>query len=331
MLFRSIIKLTVRDLQAALKVAGHNKEAKFQVPEHLHDILHVFEKEKARELPRHKPYDHTIPLKPGTSPPFGPLYGMSQKELLVLKEYIEENLSRGFIRHSSSPAGAPVLFVKKGDGSLRFCVDYRGLNEMTIKNRYPLPLIQETLARLQKAKWYTKLDLREGYYHLRIAEGDEWKTAFRTRYGHFEYQVMPFGLTNAPGSFQHFINDTLREFLDVFCTAYLDDILIYSNTLEDNKKQVRQVLERLSAAGIHLKPEKCKFHVKQVDYLGLVITPGGLRMQHEKVKTIREWGDARNLTDLQAFLGFANFYRRFILNYSKIVAPMTRLTGKGVR
>ena len=282
-------------------------------------------------MPPHKPYDHTIPLKPGTSPPFGPLYGMSQKELLILKEYIEENLSRGFIRHSSSPAGAPVLFVKKVDGSLRFCVDYCGLNEMTIKNRYPLPLIQETLARLQKAKWYTKLDLREGYYHLRIAKGDEWKTAFRTRYGHFEYQVMPFGLTNAPGSFQHFINDTLRDFLDVFCTAYLDDILIYSDTLEDNKKQVRQVLERLSAAGIHLKPEKCKFHVKEVDYLGLVITRGGLRMQHEKVKTIREWEDPKNITDLQAFLGFANFYRRFILNYSKIVAPMTRLTVTPLR
>ena len=127
---------------------------------------------------------------------------------------------------------------------------------MTIKNRYPLPLIQETLARLQKARWYTKLDLRDGYYHLRIAEGEEWNTAFRTRYGHFEYQVMLFGLTNAPGSFQHFINDTIRDFLDVFCTAFLDDILICSSTLKENKEHVRLVLERLSAAGIYLKPEK---------------------------------------------------------------------------
>ena len=135
------------------------------------------------------------------------------------------------------------------------------MNEMTIKNRYPLPLIQETLARLQKARWYTQLELRDGYYHLRIAEGEEWKTAFRTRYGNFEYQVIPFGLTNAPGSFQHFINNTIRKFLDIFCTAFLDDILIYSSTLKENKEHVRLVLERLSAASIHLKPEKCRFHV----------------------------------------------------------------------
>ena len=164
---------------------------------------------------------------------------MSHKELLVLKEYVEDNLAKGFIRHSSSPAGGPVLFVKKADGLLRFCVDYHGLNERTINNRYPLPLIQETLACLQKARWYTKLDLRDGYYHLRIAEGGEWKTAFRTRYGHFEYQVMPFGLTDAPRSFQHFINDTIRDFLDVCCTAFLDNILIYSSTLKENKEHVR--------------------------------------------------------------------------------------------
>ena len=168
---------------------------------------------------------------------------MSHKELLVLKEYIEENVVKGFIRHPSSPARAHVLFVKKADGSLHFCADYRGLNEMTIKNRYPVQLIQETLARLQKARWYTKLDLRDGYYHLRIAEGEEWKTAFQTRYGHFKYQVMPFGLTNAPCSFQHFINDTIRDILNVFCTAFLDDILIYISKLEENKEHVWLVLE----------------------------------------------------------------------------------------
>ena len=300
------------------------------VPDHFHEFLHVFEKRKAQELPPHRTYNHSIPLKPDSALPFGPLYGMSHKELLVLKEYIEENLAKGFIRHSSEPAGATVLFVKKADGLIRFCVDYRGLNEMTIKNRYHFPLIPETLARLQKARWYTKLDLRDGYYHLRIAEGEEWKTAFRTKYGHFEYQVMPFGPKNAPGSFQHFINDTIRDFLDVFCTALLDNILIYSSTPKENKEHVRLVLERLSAAGVHLDPEKCKFHVQEVDYLGLVITPGGLKMQEEKVPTIRDWEDAENVKDVQSFLGFANFYSRFILNYSKVVAPMTRLTGKSV-
>jgi len=141
---------------------------------------------------------------------------MSRAELEALKKYLEENLTKSFIRHSSSPTGAPVLFVKKGYGSLRLCVDYQDLNEITVKNCYPLLLIQETLARLSKAKWFTKLHLRGAYNLVRIAEAEEWKTAFRTRYGHFEYNVMPFGLTNAPASFQCFINDTLRDFLNVF-------------------------------------------------------------------------------------------------------------------
>src|SRR6266567_6825675 len=166
-----VFSVTMRDIDTATRLgrthrtlhaaaAKMDKDVKTLVPEHFHDFLHVFEKGKAQKLPPHRSYDHSMPLRPDSTPPFGPLYGMSHKELIVLKEYIEENLSKGFIRHSSSPAGAPVLFVKKADGSLRFCVDYRGLNEMTIKNRHPLPLIQKTLARLQKAKWYTKLDLR---------------------------------------------------------------------------------------------------------------------------------------------------------------------------
>jgi hypothetical protein len=163
---------------------------------------------------------------------------MSQEELKALKEYIEENMTKGFIQASSSPAGAPVLFVKKAEGSSRLCVDYRGLNEVTIKNRYPLPLIRKTLDCLAKAKWYTKLDLQWGYNQIQIAEGEEWKMAFRTRYGLFEYMVIPFGLTNVPATFQHFINDSLREYLDVFCTAYLDDILIYSDTKEEHKEHV---------------------------------------------------------------------------------------------
>src|SRR5690606_7659833 len=189
------------------------------------------------------PYDHAIPLKEGFTPPFGPLYSLSHNELKTLREWLDDNLSKGFIRASSSPAGAPILFVKKKDGSLRLCVDYRGINEGTIKNRYPLPLIKETLNQLSRAKIYTTLDIRGAYNLVRMAEGDEWKTAFRTRYGLFESLVMPFGLTNAPATFQHFINDVLRPYLDQFCTAYLDDILIYSDNLEDHVKHVRLVLQ----------------------------------------------------------------------------------------
>ncbi len=267
-------------------------------------------------------------------PPFGPIYSLSRVELETLKTWLEDNLSKGFIRSSSSPAGTPILFVKKSDGSLRLCVDYRGLNEGTIRNRYPLPLLRETLLRLQKAKFYTKLDVRGAYNLIRVAEGEEWKTAFRTRYGLFETLVMPFGLTNAPATFQHFINDVLRPFLDIFATAYLDDILIYSESLREHKRHVRQVLQALSDAGLHLAPEKCEFHRQSVKYLGFIITTEGVAPDPAKVATVQEWGTdkspIRNRTDVQRFLGFANFYRRFIRDYSRIVSPLTRLTGKDV-
>jgi transposase InsO family protein len=301
------------------------------VPKEFHEFLPLFEEAKANKLPPHRPYDHTIPLKEGFEPPFGPLYSLSRPELEAVKVWLEENLEKGFIRASSSPAGAPILFVKKGDGTLRLCVDYRGLNDGTIKNRYPLPLIHETLMQLSKAKYFTKLDVRSAYNLIRIAPGEEWKTAFRTRYGLFETLVMPFGLTNAPASFQHFINDALRPFLDRFATAYLDDILIYSETLEEHKDHVRQILQRLTEHGLHLKPEKCEFFKDEVKYLGLIIGREGIKMDPGKMKTVRDWPTPENLHDVRSFLGFANFYRRFIRAYSAIVRPLTALTRKEVR
>ncbi|KAH0609353.1 uncharacterized protein H6S33_012839 [Morchella sextelata] len=223
------------------------------------------------------------------------------------------------------------MFVKKSDGTLRLCVDYRGLNAITIKNQYPLPLLKETLAKLSRAKYYTKLDLCWGYNQIRIAEGDEWKTAFRTRYGHFEYTVMPFGLVNAPATFQDWINDILRPYLDQFVTAYLDDILIYSETLSEHKEHIQKVPKVLDENHVHLKPEKCEFMVQETKYLGLILTPNGNRMDPKKVIDVLEWSTPTNLHDVQVFLGFANFYRRFILGYSKIVAPLTALTKKNVK
>ena len=207
-------------------------------------------------------------------------------------------------------------------------VDYRGINEGTIKNRYPLPLIRETLMRLSKARFFTKLDVRGAYNLIRMAEGEEWKTAFRTRYGLFESLVMPFGLTNAPADFQRFINDTLAPFLDQFTSAYLDDILIYSDTMEDHMQHVRRVLERLTEAGLHLKPEKCEFHKTEVKYLGLIIGTDGIKMDPSKVETVKNWPTPQNVRDVRSFLGFANFYRRFIKGYSKVTEPLTRLTKK---
>jgi len=245
-----------------------------------------------------------------------------------LKEWLEENLSKGFIRASSSPAASLILFVKKTDGRLRLCVDYRGLNAGTIKNRYPLPLLQETLMPLSKAKYFTTLDIRGAYNLVRMAEGEEWKTAFRTRYGLFESLVMPFGLTNAPSDFQALINDVLRAYLDDFCTAFLDDIFIYSNTLKEHREQVYKVLKALSDAGLHLKQEKCHIHKQEVKYLGFIITTKGIRMDQKKVSCVLGWEVPRTVTDVQCFLGFANFYRRFIKDYSKVVTTLTRMTKK---
>jgi len=298
------------------------------VPRDYADFASVFSKESASVLPPHRPYDHRITLEPGTTPPFGPLYTLSEVELKALDEYIRENLAKGYIQASTSPAGAPILFVKKRDGSLRLCVDYRGLNKMTIKNRHPLPLIGESLDRLREAAVFTKLDLRSGYNLVRIAEGDEWKTAFRTRYGHFEYRVMPFGLTNAPATFQHFMNDVLRDFLDDFAVVYLDDILIYSRDLDEHKHHVRRVLERLRANGLFAKPEKCAFHRREIEYLGYVVSPDGVTMDPAKVAAIADWPEPATVKQLQVFLGFANFYRRFIHGYSQIATPLTRLLRK---
>jgi len=230
----------------------------------------------------------------------------------ALKEYLEVNEKRGWIWASTSPAGAPIHFVKKKDGGLYLCVDYRQLNDITIKDRTSLSLIRESLDQLSSATIYTKLDIRDGYYNLRIAAGDEWKTAFRTRYGLYEYYVMPFRLTNAAESFQRWMNEILSEYLDIFCVAYLDDILIFSQNLEDHQKQVRTILRRVEETGLMLKASKYEFHTTEIDYLGYVISPQGLQMDKDKIRTIKEWKEPTNIKGIQSFLGFANFYQRFI-------------------
>ena len=223
---------------------------------------------------------------------------------------------------------SPVLFVKKPGGGLRLYVDYRALNALTTKNQYPLPLIRETLSRLSKARFFTKLDVIAAFNRIRMAKGDEYLTAFRTRYGLFQYNVTSFSLTRAPSTFQHYINDTLREFLDVFATAYLDDILIYSESIEEHRQHVCQVLTRLRTAGLQIDIEKCEFHTQETKYLGLIIGIDGVKMDPKKIETVKEWPQPRNLREVQAFLGFANFYRRFILGFSTIVKPLTELTKK---
>src|SRR6202044_1522029 len=259
-----------------------------------------------------------------------PMYSLSQTELTALREFIDEHLATGFIRPSRSPHGTPVLFIKKKDGGLRLCVDFRGLNKLTKKDRYPLPLITDLLDSPGRARIYTKIDLQHAYHLVRIAEGDEWKTAFRTRYGSFEWLVMPFGLSNAPAAFQRFMNDILNDLLDVNVTCYIDDILIYSDDPDEHKQHVREVLRRLRKHGLYARPDKCHFSADSVSYLGFILSKEGLKMDPSKIQTIQDWPKPRKVKDVQSFLGFANFYRRFISDYSDIVIPLTHLTCKGV-
>jgi hypothetical protein len=293
------------------------------VPVKYHEFADVFNNESAAELPRSGGAEHAIDTT--ADPPFGPLYSLSEVQLRALRDYLQEALAQGWITHSVSPAGAPILFVPKKDGGLRLCVDYRGLNKVTVKNRHPLPLINETLDRLVGAKRYTKLDLKDAYHRIRIKAGDEWKTAFRTRYGHFEYRVMPFGLANAPATFQAYINKALHGLLDDICVVYLDDILIYSHEEERHEEHVRRVLERLQQYSLFANLKKCVFDVDEVEFLGFIVGTKGVSVDRSRIETIAEWPQPKTFREVQQFLGFANFYRRFILKYSKVVAPMTDL------
>jgi len=239
---------------AAQCALGHKVLDKNEVlqilPKHYHEFLPLFLKETEDQLPPHGRFDHEIPLRVGSVPPFGPIYGLSPPELLALYEWLDQNLDKKFIRESSSPVVSPILIVKKKECSLRLCVDYRGLNEGTSKNRYPLPLVKETFMQLSRAKIFTKLDIRGATNLFRIRAGEQWKTAFRRAYGLFVSLVIPFGLTNAPSTFQAYINDALRPFLDRFCTAYLDDVLIYSENEEQHIEHGKQILEALTKAGL---------------------------------------------------------------------------------
>ncbi len=226
------------------------------------DYADVFLFDLLIELPENTGInEYAIELVKDKQPPYGPIYSSSPVELETLKTYLETHLKTGFIRPSKSPTGAPILFDKKPYGSLRLCVDYRGLNNLTIKNRYPLPLIGEFLNRLGRAKRFTQLDLTSVYHRMKIREGDKWKTAFRTRYGHFEYQVIPFGLSNAQASFQRYINNILANKLHIFVIVYLDNILVYTEDAGQlNEDAVRWFQEQLRKHGLYPNLKKCCFH-----------------------------------------------------------------------
>ncbi|GJY07394.1 putative reverse transcriptase domain-containing protein [Tanacetum coccineum] len=277
-------------------------------------------------LPPARPVEFQIDLIPGAAPVARAPYRLAPSEMKELSEQLQELSDKGFIRPSSSPWGAPVLFVKKKDGSFRMCIDYRELNKLTVKNRYPLPRIDDLFDQLQGSSIYSKIDLRSGYHQLRVREQDIPKTAFRTRYGHYEFQVMPFGLTNAPAVFMDLMNRVCKPYLDKFVIVFIDDILIYSKDEKEHEEHLKAILELLKKEQLYAKFSKCEFWIPKVQFLSHVIDSRGIHVDPAKIESIKDWASPKTPTEIRQFLGLAGYYRRFIEGFSKIAnAPILAL------
>ncbi|KAL8088747.1 hypothetical protein AgCh_038509 [Apium graveolens] len=279
-------------------------------------------------LPPDRQIEFEINLAPGTEPVSKARYRMAPAEMKELVNQLHELLDKGVIRPSTSPWGAPVLFVKKKDESMRLCIDYRELNKMAIKNRYPLPRIDDLFDQLKGAKYISKIDLRSGYHQMKIKADDIQKTAFRTRYGNYEFLVMPFGLTNAPAAFMDLMNRVFKNYLDKFVVVFIDDILIYSKSEEEHMQHLWIALQILRKEKLYAKFSKCEFWLKEVQFLGHVFGSEGVKVDPIKIEAIISWERPKTPTEVRSFLGLAGYYRKFFKDFSKIARPLTKLTRK---
>ncbi|OWB76130.1 hypothetical protein B5S32_g280 [[Candida] boidinii] len=275
-----------------------------------------------QEVPPNKDVKHKIILFENTDPVWRNQYRLGRKEQEELQIQIADLLEKEFIEASTSPFNSPVLFVKKKDGTYRLCIDYRALNNKTIKNKFPLPFIEDILDRVSRAKIFSKLDLMSGYHQVQIAEADRYKTAFSTLHGHYEWVVMPFGLTNAPATFQYLMNKVLGEFINEFVTVYLDDILIYSDTIEQHEDHVVQVLQKLREHKLVAKQSKCEFFYSQIRFLGYVIGESGIQTDPDKIEAVKNWTIPKTPKEAMSFIGLTGFYRRFIKSYARLASPI---------
>ncbi|GJU83993.1 putative reverse transcriptase domain-containing protein [Tanacetum coccineum] len=282
-------------------------------------------------IPPTRRVEFRINLVPGATPVARAPYRLAPSEMKELAEQLQELTDKGFIRPSSSPWEALVLFVKKKDGSFWMCIDYKEWNKLTVKNRYPLPRIDDLFDQLQGSSIYSKIDMRLGYHQLRVREEDIPKTAFRTRYGHYEFQVMSFGLTNAPAVFMDLMNRVCKPYLDKFVIVFIDDILIYSKSKKEHEEHLRQILKLLKKEELYAKFSKCEFWISRVQFLGHMIDCRGIHVDPAKIESIKDWASPKTPTEIRQFLGLAGYYRRFIEGFSKIAKTMTKLTQKGVK
>jgi len=311
------------------EVAKSETEAKKLVLEKFHRWIKVFGKKQSERMPTRKLWDHAIDIKEGFMPRKGKVYPLSREEREEVREFVKEQLRKGYIRPSKSPQMALVFFVGKKDGKKRMVQDYRYLNEWTVKNNYPLPLISDVLENIGTKKVFMKMDLRWGYNNVRIKEGDEWKAVFTTPEGSFEPIVIFFGLTNSPAMFQAMMKELLRDLTNTGKVAiFIDDVIVGTETEEGHDELVAEVIKRLEENDLYVKPEKCKWKVREVEFLGVVIGPEGIKMEEGKVKGVLEWPTPQGVKDVQKFLGLANYYRRFIEGFAMVARPLHDLVKK---
>ncbi len=292
------------------KIAGKAKKMfEEMVPSYYRDYKKVFSEKESQRLPEHQPWDHAIDLIPDAKTHWKVrTYPLSPTEQEELNKFLKEHLTKGYLMPSKSPMACPVFFIKKKDSKLCLVQDYKQLNNITVKNRYPLPLVVDIINRLKGAQYFTKFDVRWGYHNIRIHEGDEWKGAMSTNRGLFEPKVMYFGMTNSPATFQALMNSVFADLITKGEIAvYMDDILIYTEDLKHHRKIVREVLAQLLKYDLYLKPEKCDFEKQEMEYLGMIITPGEVCMDPGKVNAVRNWPTPKTLKDVRGFIGFSNF------------------------
>jgi len=304
-------------------------EVKKLMPEKFHRWIKVFRKKQSERMPMKKLWDHAIEVKEEFMPRKGKVYPLSREEREEVREFVKEQLRKGYIRPSKSPQTALVFFVGKKDGRKRMVQDYWYLNEWTIKNNYPLPLISDVLENIGTKKLFTKMDLRWGYNNVRIKEEDEWKAAFMTPEGLFEPTVMFFGLTNSPAIFQAMMNKLLRDLINMGKVAvFIDDVIVGTETEEGHDELVAEVIKRLEENNLYVKPEKYKWKVREVEFLGVVIEPEEIKMEKEKVRGVLEWPMPKCVKDIQKFLGLANYYCQFIEGFATVARPLHNMVKK---
>jgi hypothetical protein len=336
-----LVSLSGEEVLVELVLSGPRKGSCHQVTSHIEEIKpseainvvsefpNVFPTELPG-MPSERMVEFSIELIPGTAPISKRAYRVLGPELVELKKQIDELSKKGYIRPSTSPWVALVLFVEKKDGMKRMCIDYQALNEVTTKNKYPLPKIEDLFNQLRGASVFSKIDLRSGYHHLRIRPSDIPKTAFITKYGLYEFTVMSFGLTNAPAYFMYLMNSVFMDYLDKFVVVFIDDILIYSKNEQVHEEHLRKVLQRLRDCQLYAKLSKCEFWISKVLFLGHIINREGLAVDPRKVTTILDWKAPKDVQGIKSFIGMAGYYRRFIEGFSMIARPMIALLAKKV-